>query len=225
MSVFQKTLVLIFSALFLISTQFAFGQKKIKSGVVVYEITKVETNVPELKLMKGTKKALYFTPEKQKVDISLNNDNIKIQTFYNNRTKDIMVYYDFVGQHFKVSSNNKKNNKSKPLVKKIDYKKLETKLIAGYTCYKADITFEDEKVTLWITDKIKVENPDFQHLFPGLVGFPLEYVRRGENTKMTFKATFISELIPRDIFITSKNYTEISEEEFNKKMGGMKFGY
>ena len=225
MSIFQKTLVLVFSTFFILSTQSTFAQKKLRSGVIVYEITDVETSVPELKLMKGTEKTLYFTPEKQKIDVSLNNETINIQSFYNSRTEDVTVYYDFIGQHFKVRSNNKDQPKAKPLVKSISYQKLETKSIVGYQCYKAEITFEDEKVILWVTDKIKINNPDFQDIFPGLEGFPLEYVRRSENTRMVFKATSINELLGEDAFKISKNYVEISEKEFNERMGGMKFGF
>lgn len=225
MGIFQKTLVLVFSTFFIFSTQFAFAQKKLKSGVVVYEITEVKTSIPELKLMKGIKTTFYFSPEEQKIDVNLNNESLKVQTFYNSRTEDIMVYYDFIGQHIKVSSNQKNNPVVKPYVNSIKYQKSITKSIAGYQCYQAEIAFEDEKVTLWVTDRIKISNPDLQRLFPGLIGFPLEYVRRSENAKMTFKAKSISELISNDVFKMPSGYQEMSEKDFDKKMGGMKFGF
>lgn len=225
MSVFQKTLVFFFSTFFIFSTQIAFAQKKIKSGFIVYEITDVQTSIPELKLMKGIKKTIYFSPEKQKIDVNLNNETVKIQTFYNSRTEDISVCYDFLGQYFRVNSNNKDNPKVKPFIKKIDYQKSVTKSIAGYLCYKAEITFEDEKLTIWLTDKIKIKNPDFQSLFSNLEGVPLEYTRRSKNAKMTFTAKSISEILPADIFKISKNYTELSEKEFEERMGGMNFGF
>jgi len=192
---------------------------------VVYEITEVETSVPELKLMKGTKKSLYFSPEKQKIDLSLNNETIRLQSFYNNRNDEVVVQYDIMKQKFKVNSNSKNKPVTKPLVKNIDYQRGTTKSIAGYLCYKVELTIEDEKLVLWVTDKIKLKNPDFQNLFPGLSGFPLEYVRLGENTKMTFKAVIISEIIPLDTFETSDEYQVISEKEFNERMGGMNFGF
>jgi GLPGLI family protein len=225
MSVFQKKITVVYFILFLFSTQSVLAQKKLKSGVVVYEITDVETNVPELKLMKGTKTTLFFTPEKQKIDVNLNNETIKIQTFYNSRNGEILVYYDFAGQHFKVNSNYEDNHTIKPYVKNISYQRSETKSIAGYQCHKTVITFENEKLIIWVTDKIKVKNPDFQSIFPGLEGFPLEYVRHGENTKMTFKAQTVTQILPDKIFETSDNYKEMSEKEFNERMGGMKFGF
>jgi GLPGLI family protein len=225
MSVFQKTLSLFFISLFIFSTQFALAQKKLKSGVVIYEIVDVQTSVPELKLMKGINKTLYFSPEKQKIDIILNNETIKVQTIYNSRSEDVTVYYDFINQHFKVRSNIKNNPKVKPFVKNILYQKSETKTIAGYQCYKAEIVFKDEKLIVWLTDKIKINNPDFKTLFPGLEGFPLEYTRRSDNAKMIFRAKSVSELLSEKSFQTSNNYIEISEKEFNERMGGMKFGF
>ncbi len=225
MGIFQKILVLFFSTLFIFSTQFAFAQKKLKSGVVVFEITEVKTSIPELKLMKGVQTTLYFSPEKQKIDVNLNNESLKVQTFYNSRTEDITVYYDFIGQHLKVSSNQKNSPIVKPYVNSIKYQKSVTKSIAGYQCYKTEIAFEDEKVILWVTDKIKISNPDLQRLFPGLIGFPLEYVRRSENAKMTFKAKSVVELINTDIFKMPSGYQEMSEKDFDEKMGGMKFGF
>lgn len=225
MSFFQKILTGFFCLALLFFTQSVFAQKKLKSGVVVYEITEIETSVPELKLMKGTKTSLYFSPEKQKIDISLNNESIRFQTFYNNRSDDVTVLYNFMGQQFKVNSNNKNSPKAKSSIKKISHEPTITKSIAGYSCHQVELSFEDEKIVLWVTDKIKAKNPDFQNLFPGLEGFPLEYVRRGENTKMTFKATIISEILPAGAFDTPDAYQEISEEEFNERMGGMKFGF
>lgn len=225
MGIFQKVLAFIFCTIFLLFAQSIFAQKKLKSGFVVYEIENVETNVPELKLMKGTKTTLYFNPENQKIDVNLNNENIKIQTFYNNRNDDIIVLYDFVDKHFKVNSNLEDNLTFRPYVKDIKYQRLVTKSIAGYSCYKTEITFEDEKITLWVTDKIKVKSPDFQSIFPGLEGFPLEYIRRGEHIKMTFKATTVNEILPANVFDIPEKYEEISKEEFSKKMGGMKFGF
>ena len=225
MGIFQKILVLVFSTLFIFSTQFAIAQKKLKSGVVVYEITEVKTSIPELELMKGVVTTIYFTPEKQKIDVNLNNESLKVQTFYNSRTQDVTVYYDFIGQRLKVSSNQKNSSIVKPYVNSIKYQKSVTKSIAGYQCYKTEITFEDEKVVLWVTDRIKISNPDLQRLFPGLTSFPLEYVRRSKNAKMTFKAKYINELIDFDIFETPSGYQEISEKDFEERMGGMKFGF
>ena len=225
MNIFQKKLVLVFSVLFLFSTQSIYAQKKLRSGAVIYEITDVSTSVPELKLMKGTKTVLYFTPEKQKVDVSLNNEAIKIQTYYNNKNDEVTMMYDFMGKHFQVNSNYKESKKIKPYVKNISYQKSKTKTIAGYECYKAEITFEDEKVVIWVTDKIKLNSPDFQRLFPGLEGFPLEYVRRGENIKMTFKAKVINEIISNKIFDLPEGYEKISDKDFKERMGGMTFGF
>ncbi len=73
----------------------------------------------------------------------------------------------------------------------ITYDKKDTKKIAGYDCYRADIKNEDgTTLVVYVTDKIKgALSRDMQTKFQGLEGFPLEYNVETEAGGMTFSAT------------------------------------
>ncbi len=58
----------------------SFAQKKIKEGFVKYEITDIDTNQPELAVMKGTKMDIYFTNDQQKMDMKIMGGLVRIQT-------------------------------------------------------------------------------------------------------------------------------------------------
>lgn len=104
----------------------------------------------------------------------------------------------------------------------------ETKVIAGYTCNKAEYTTEDEygdKKTTVVYYSTAVGGPElnFGGQFNGLKGFPMEYIMETEEGKITFAVTSVQvkkvKLKDTDFFIPT-DYTELTEEKAKELFGG-----
>ncbi|MPM10250.1 hypothetical protein SDC9_56578 [bioreactor metagenome] len=104
----------------------------------------------------------------------------------------------------------------------------ETKEIAGYTCNKAEYTIEDEygeKITIVIFYNTAIGGPELNYVgnFPGLKGFPMEYVVSSDEMTVTYTVSTVQtkkvKLKDTDFMIPT-DYTEMSEEDFMKMVTG-----
>jgi len=104
----------------------------------------------------------------------------------------------------------------------------ETKVIAGYTCNKAEYITEDEygdKKTTIVYYSTAVSGPEnnFGGQFTGLKGFPMEYVMDTEEGKITFTTTSVQvkKVKLKDVdFMTPTDYEELTEEKAKELFGG-----
>lgn len=104
----------------------------------------------------------------------------------------------------------------------------ETKVIAGYTCNKAEYITEDEygdKKTTPVYYSTAIGGPElnFGGQFTGLKGFPMEYVMETDEGKITFAVTTAQvkkvKLKETDFFIPT-DYTELTDEKAKELFGG-----
>ncbi|MBL4670042.1 MAG: DUF4412 domain-containing protein [Flavobacteriales bacterium] len=98
----------------------------------------------------------------------------------------------------------------------------ETKKILGYICEKAIITVDNEAndaFTVFYTNKIDIESPNWNNQFKEIDGVMLEYQYEKYGICMRFKAQNIkfTEIDDSEFEIDSK-YVPISEVEMNKEM-------
>jgi len=209
---------------FLLGSQNVFAQKKLRTGTIIFEITNVKTKVPELKLMQGEETTFSFEPTKQKTSFISESGSIQMQAIYNAENEETTTYYDFSGQKIRVNSSPKKSQNNL-VIKEIRYPKNSIKTIAGYICRKAEVVLEEEVLIFWITDRIKTQMLDIQQFYPELKGFPLEYVKAGDNTQITFMAKSVLDNIPEVEVNQADHYQYLTQKEFSERMGNMKFGF
>lgn len=98
----------------------------------------------------------------------------------------------------------------------------DIKKILGYNCKKAIITVNNEKqdaFSVYYTDQIDLETPNWCNEFEGIDGVLLEYQYEKYDVCMRFTATKIhfKEVDLKD-FELSKDYKLISQEEMDKEM-------
>jgi len=97
--------------------------------------------------------------------------------------------------------------------KKIEYTE-EIKEIAGYKCKKANITWNDYKFAIYYTDKIKIDEPNWNNPFPEIKGVLLEYQYEMFNIKTKVTAiSVIKEDIEDEIFEIPADYKNVSKKE------------
>jgi len=98
----------------------------------------------------------------------------------------------------------------------------ETKKILNYICEKAIVTVDNEAndaFTVYYTDKIEIENPNWSSQFKGINGVMLEYQYEKYGICMRFKAQSIKFIEIEDKeFDLDEAYVHISEVEMNEEM-------
>lgn len=98
----------------------------------------------------------------------------------------------------------------------------EVKNILGYNCKKAIVTVNNEKqdaFTVFYTDQINIETPNWCNDFVDIDGVMLEYQYEKYDVCMRFTASKIEfKEIDDKVFELSKDYVLISESEMNKEM-------
>jgi len=110
----------------------------------------------------------------------------------------------------------KEINDKKPEVKQLD----ETKVIAGYTCQKAEITPEGtgSPITIYYTKDLP-NRMDSQ--FSGINGFPLEYEISNMEMLITYSATEVLKMkVPDELFDIPDGYSEVDQESLGKILEG-----
>lgn len=98
----------------------------------------------------------------------------------------------------------------------------EYKEILGYTCKKAIVTVDNETndaFSVYYTDQIKIENPNWCNQFAPIKGVMLEYQYDKYDICMRFEAKKINfEKVKDKIFEVPKDYQSVSFDEMEKEM-------
>ena len=96
------------------------------------------------------------------------------------------------------------------------------KTIAGYECQEAIVTVLNDSIetfTIFFTDQINLEEPNWFTQFTEIKGVLMEYQIERYNLCSRFSASkVIVKEIDDDIFSVPDEYTEINEQEMNDKM-------
>jgi hypothetical protein len=117
-----------------------------------------------------------------------------------------------------------KIDEMQPEIKYID----SSKVIAGYKSYKAEYIVKDEfgdpvTTVVWYSPEINDGKINAAADFPGLKGFPMEYIINQEDASMIFRVSEVKTSkvkIKETDFLIPTDYEEFSEEEFNSLFGG-----
>lgn len=225
--------ILDFSLLFFLILAFsipAFSQKKIKEGLVKFEMS-ADGDSPELAMLGGSTLDFYFTNEQQRMDMNMMGGMMRVQTFIpTKKPTDGAVLMDMMGQKFQLIGLNEddltKNNSFMNVddMSEIKYDESDKKEIAGYPCYKATIKMENgTSMKYYITEKITpptgIKKKDKKL---ALKGYPLEMViDTGQGFEMVFKAKEVSDKLPEDVFTVPEGYQKMTMKEFEEMTGGM----
>jgi len=203
------------------------AQKNVKEGSVIYELTTIESDAPEVQMMKGSRMNLYFNKKKQKFEMNMMGGLMEITTITDVETEESTMLTNIMGNKAMVKMSKEDAEKQRAKNVKPDYDialdKNDKKEIAGYNCYKAKLTDkEGNVVNIYVTEEIRTKLKFFKEMFPGLEAFPLEYSIENAGISMVFSAQEFNTKLDDGAFdIPTEGYTEMTMEEFEKQMGGM----
>jgi Domain of unknown function (DUF4412) len=226
--------ILNFSLLFLAILAFssaAFAQKKIKQGMVKFEMEADAEANPEMAMLAGSTLNFYFSNEQQRMDMDMLGGMMKVQTIIPIKNPaDGIILMDMLGQKIQLIGLKEEDMTKNYNFMNVDdmndvkYDESDKKEIAGYPCYKATVTM-DNGMTMkyYITEKIQppagIKKKDKKL---ALKGYPLQMIiDTGQGMEMVFKATEVSDELPEGVFSVPEGYQKMTMEEFQEMTGGM----
>lgn len=238
----------LFSLTAIIAICFSFAtnvsaQKDLKEGVITMELTEVKADDPamqsQLAMMKGSSTIVAFNNDKSVVKMDMMGGMMSMTMVTNSNDKTGFMLFDMSMLGMK----NKINISAEDVAKKqetdaannmtVTYDKSDTKEIAGYKCYKAEISSPDMQgstIVAYITEEIKLKADVIQGISADKInGFPLEYSVGGPGMSMVYTTTDVKFEFDKVLLeVDTEGFEEISMDEFQKKMqafggGGMGF--
>ena len=212
----------------------------IKSVIVLILITGIGMNLQAQKKFRGTinfsmsysgtidaaaaaqqPKSLILSVFDNLTKTTINMGPVQIDQITDGTNKTKTVLLDMMGEKKYYTQSTAEIEESskddpKPEIKLSD----ETKVIAGYTCKKAEITIknEDDEVTsiiLYYTDELGSEELNYGSQMAGIKGLPLEYTTTtSDGGIVTITATEVKKTkIKETDFMIPSDYTEMTKEE------------
>ncbi|MFY7989254.1 MAG: hypothetical protein ACOVO3_00885 [Fluviicola sp.] len=176
-------------------------------------------------MMQGSKMELSFMPGKSKAAISMGAMGTMVTTTDEKADKSLMLM-DMMGQKMAMTgtlSEQEKDPEAAAAMPKFTFEITnETKVIAGYTCFKAIATLEDGTQTeMWFTKDISANTKGQQYFNKDMPGFPMEYSVNQQGMVIKMTVTDISKTVDKKAFDMKipDGYTVKTMDEL-KSMGG-----
>ncbi len=218
----KKIAILATLALGLIySTSFA----QLAEGKIVYELNfpGMEDN-PQMAAMMPTEMTLTLKNNQYRMDMP--SQMVSTIVIGDSKTKASTRLMEMMGRKTMIKSNEADDAKEIAAMPKSSMKLLDgTKTICGYTCKKAEITVEGQtdKITVWYTPDITYSNSGAARaMFKGIEGFLMDYSMIQKGITIHFVAKSVkAEKVDDSVFILPTGYTEMTQEQMMKSMGGM----
>jgi GLPGLI family protein len=100
----------------------------------------------------------------------------------------------------------------------------DTRIIAGYNCKKAKISYADKSIPgfdVWYTKELNIQNPNWSNPFHDIDGVLLEYQLKRYGLELRFTCTSVSKAaVDESLFELPSDYKIITKKEMNKKFEG-----
>lgn len=215
----MKKIFIVLLTLVGITTMSFVGKSPAFEGKIIYAIS--YEDLPEeyasYMSMLPKESTMYIKGEKFRMEQSAGMGTTV--TIIDNKAKTGYICMDMMGSKFAFKMDPATfDNKSDSLKPQITYTD-ETKVIAGYTCKKAEIKNKDaeESLIIWYTDQLPAfYNKDFKYIN----GFPMEYHVKNGGITMLFTVTTISkEKVSDSFFKVPEGYTEKTMQDMESMFG------
>jgi hypothetical protein len=197
-------------------------------GSARFEVTDVKSNNPQASQQLSGSTVLIQTQNGVVKSISsMMNNAVQMQRITNLNNQGAQIYLDLMGKKVYVSVTDSIQNirlKERAENTNISYDPGTTKVINGYTCYKAVVETlrEDGSVRefhLFITEELKLPAFAISGLPATLRGFPLEYTIKTGTTEILYSLKELSASVAADFQQTPVDYPEMPFAEFEAGLG------
>ena len=219
----KTKLLLLICLVFVYGNSFAQKSKhQLTSGKVIFDISFPDAQFDDQTMAAmPTESVLIFKDDMSKV--ILNSSMYNSIIISDNKTGEGTMLMDMMGNKISMKMNREDIQKEKSAQKpKVELTR-ESKVIAGYTCYKAIVTImmdnTEKTFDVWFTNEIGAPN-GFRSQIEGINGFMMEFIM--ENNGMTMKMTARS-VEPMEVsdseFTIPEGYKMVTMDDL-RNMGG-----
>lgn len=185
----MKKLTPVISAIFLLLATGSFAQKVVSEGSFTYSISILQANnqPAPANALNGATSTTYVKGLFSRIDMASNLGNEK--TIHDTKTGTGIILKEYSGQKLMITLTKENwQEKNKRFAGIVFTDQNEKKEILGYQCTKATATLNDGSVlTVFYTRDITIQNQEYNPLFKGLPGLPMQY--EVGNSKMKFLYT------------------------------------
>lgn len=193
----------------------------ITSGVVKYKMT---SDNEQMAMMGDIIMTNYFDKDNVAVEVDMMGGMVLTKVYKKiNEPNSTKMTMDAMGNKYEITGIDQNAAKGVDMadldnIATVTLDKATTKEIAGYKCYKATVTYQDDKTgEFYVTDNIKMMSSSKESK---LKGFPLEMTIVTPEATLNLKATEVSKDLPKDAFTVPEGFEKVTMEEFQEKMGG-----
>ena len=191
------------------------------SGFVKYTMT---SDNEQMAMMGDIIMTNFFDKEDVAVEVDMMGGMVLTKIYKKiNDPKSTKMTMDAMGQKYEITGVDENASKGVDMadlenIATVTFDKAITKEIAGYKCYKATVTYNDDKTgEFYLTDEIKMMSSAKESK---LKGFPLEMKIVTPEAVLELKATEVSKNVPQGAFIVPEGFEKVTMEEFKEKMRG-----
>lgn len=198
--------------------------KVVSEGIIEFEASAVDPNNPMADLAPN-KMVVKFKDHRSVAEMSAGMGLLTMSfvSDYNNKTVTQLV--KLLNKKYASVANaddiQKEISNSKLRIQKTN----ETKLIAGYRCKKATISYEDNSrppFDVYYTEEIELEKPNWGNEYNEIEGVLMEYQLKRYNLELRFTARRVAKSTVEDSdFDTPGDYKLISQKELDDLFVGM----
>ncbi|MBL7893275.1 MAG: hypothetical protein JNL63_11645 [Bacteroidia bacterium] len=198
--------------------------KVVSEGIIEFEASAVDPNNPMADLAPN-KMVVKFKDRRSVAEMSAGMGLLTMSfvSDYNNKTVTQLV--KLLNKKYASVANaddiQKEISNSKLRIQKTN----ETKLIAGYRCKKATISYEDNSrppFDVYYTEEIELEKPNWGNEYNEIDGVLMEYQLKRYNLELRFTARRVAKSTIEDSdFETPGDYKLISQKELDDLFVGM----
>ncbi|MEO8088305.1 MAG: DUF4412 domain-containing protein [Bacteroidota bacterium] len=220
----KKIFSAIAAVILITNIQFATAQEKLKEGKINFEIsmTSEEEMNDQMLAMMPKEMVVYFKDGKSRSEMKMMGGTVVAIT--DSKAGETISCMDIMGKKQAVKTTKEDAQKEKEKMGEYDVKITDdTKVLAGYKCRKAIITFKNEKETpaeVWFTDELEASNSE-RYSWKGIDGFMMEFSIDQKGMGMKFTCTEVKKAeVKDDQFTIPEGYTILTQEEMMKQYGG-----
>lgn len=207
---------------------------QLDQGTFTMEISEISSDNPQMvqvaEMMKGTQTTVHFKGDKSVTHMDMMGGMVKMEMF-TQKDAEFNMLMDAMGQKFWVTMPTTEiaQMKAKSPEMTITYDKSDTKVLAGYECYRMDVVVDGDQemnISAYITEELNVQAPVMQGVdMEKFAGFPLEYTINGGPMEMTVTTIDFAKTVDESVFeMKTAGYQKMSMEEL-QSMGGGGFGF
>ncbi len=194
------------------------AQKKLKSGVITYELI-FDSDDPTEEMLQDMEVKLYFMGKKSRMDMTMLGGLLTMKIISDiDHPDEVKFLFDMMGQKLEVAMPKDEAAQLQMLLAAEGEATLtrEKKKIVGYKCRKAIVRLpEGSLMEYWLAKKINPDENVMTAQLPELSGrgMPLEFTVNQEGVELQFRAVAVSGEVDPSDFEVPEDYRKITPEE------------